>query len=42
MWEGGGCSVGGGGCNFTAILVNSDGWDGDHSSPGGGMCMMRL
>ena len=20
------------------MLVNSDGWDGDHSSPGGGLC----
>ena len=29
-------SVGGGGCSFTPMLVNSDGWDGDHSSPGGG------
>ena len=28
-------SVGGGGCSFTPMLVNSDGWDGDHSSPGG-------
>ena len=28
VWEGGGCS-------FTPMLVNSDGWDGDHSSPGG-------
>ena len=25
----------GGGCSFTPMLVNSDGWDGDHSSPGG-------
>ena len=35
VWEGGGCS-------FTPMLVNSDGWDGDHSSPGGGSCMMHL
>ena len=35
MWEGGGCS-------FTPMLVNSDGWDRDHSSPGGGWGVMRL
>ena len=35
VWEGGGCS-------FTPMLVNSDGWDGDHSSPGGGWGVMRL
>ena len=26
----------------TPMLVNSDGWDGDHSSPGGGWDVMRL
>ena len=26
----------------TPMLVNSDGWDGDHSSPGGGWGVMRL
>ena len=35
VWEGGGCS-------FIPMLVNSDDWDGDHSSPGGGSCMMHL
>ena len=35
-------SVGGGGCSFTPMLVNSDGWDGDHSSPGGGLCVIHV
>ena len=35
MWEGVVCS-------FTPMLVNSDGWDGDHSSPGGGLCVMHV
>ena len=35
-------SVGGGGCSFTPMLVNSDGWHGDHSSPGGELCVMHV
>ena len=35
-------SVGGGGCSFTPMLVNSDGWDGDHSSPGRGLCVIHV
>ena len=29
-------------CSFTPMLVYSDGWDGDHSSPGGGLCVMHV
>ena len=29
-------------CGFTPMLVNSDGWDGDHSSPGGGLCVIHV
>ena len=35
-------TVGGGGCSFTPMLVNSDGWDGDHSSPGGELCVIHV
>ena len=29
-------------CSFTPMLVYSDGWAGDHSSPGGGLCVMHV